>query len=133
MMPPRSASRRPARACLRTLRIVLRTNRVISGIIPIRAPLVHVLTHVEKPISIRQRRTDWLGRLAPAADISGTIEDRLVTPRVEILIQPAARRALPLGLSRKTARATTHFGQPLTISHRVEPAYSNHRLIRTRK
>src|SRR5476651_2145716 len=53
MMPPGPAPRRPPGSMRRPLRILHRRDGVIAGIVPIAAPLVHVLAHVEQAVAVR--------------------------------------------------------------------------------
>src|SRR4051794_16504503 len=52
VMAPGSSSRGSARSVWRALRVVFRGGRVIQRVVPISAPLVHVLAHVIQAVGI---------------------------------------------------------------------------------
>src|SRR6266545_684427 len=65
MVPPCAAARSAARL----------TRRVV----PVAAPLVHVLAHVEQAVAVRLAKANGLGTVAPAVGVDG---GQLVAPRV---------------------------------------------------
>src|SRR5262245_38741828 len=58
---PRTAPRHPARAGRRTGRILQRAARVIIGVVPILAPLMDVVAHVEHSEVVRRPCGDRTG------------------------------------------------------------------------
>ena len=82
------------------MRIPRRRNGVVLGIVPVRAPFVNVLAHIKEAESIGGGSADRLGTPRPTRAIAGALADGLVAPRIEALLQSAARGAFPFGLGR---------------------------------
>ena len=104
LVAPSASARSAARASRRSLRIVDRRHRVVSRVVPVGAPFVHVLAHIVKPETIGRGGAHRLGSPQPAGPISKPLEHRLIAPRINLLLQPAARRKFPLGLRRQPER-----------------------------
>ena len=102
LVPPGPPARSAPRARRRPLRIVDGRNRIVSRVVPVGAPFVHVLAHVVKPETIGRGGADRLGSPHPAGLISRPLENRLIAPRINLLLQPSARREFPLGLRRQS-------------------------------
>src|ERR1022692_903508 len=89
VVPPRSASRRAADAVLRTARILRGRGGVVRGSVPIAAPLVNVLAHVEQAVAIRLAEAGGFRAVMPTA---GGNRRQGVAPRVEALWKAATDR-----------------------------------------
>src|ERR1017187_5958361 len=114
-MPPCPAARRPPRTRHRPPWIMLRRRRVVAGIVAVRAPFVNVLAHVEKPVPVGWRRPYRLRAFSPAVLVVLPFEKPLVAPRIQVLLQPAARRPLPLGFGRKAELPVPDCRQPFAV------------------
>src|ERR1019366_10658115 len=81
MMPPRPAARRPSNPPRRPLRILALRHRVVPRVVPIRAPLMHVLAHVEESVAVRLERRHRLRPLLPPPRL---VHPRLIAPGIEL-------------------------------------------------
>src|ERR1700730_4577296 len=123
-MPPGAAARRFSAAALRPSRAALRRVLVIARVVPVRAPLVHVIAHVEQAVPVGLVQSYALGTEFPARSVIRQRFGRRVAPGKERSLRASARGTLPFGLARKTVRAVhaaTDLAKPCGISLRVEP------------
>src|ERR1700692_2563610 len=123
-MPPGAAARRFTAAAFRPSRIALRRVLVITRVIPVRAPLVHIIAHVEQAVPVGLVQSYALGTEFPARRVIRQRFRRSVTPRKERSLGTSARGPFPFGLARQTVRvmyAATDLAKPCGIRLRVEP------------
>src|SRR5690349_12074471 len=71
MVAPRPAARSLAAAALRALRIAVRRNGIVSGVIPVGTPFVDVVAQVVEAISVRRVKSNLLGAILPARSVIG--------------------------------------------------------------
>src|SRR5215472_4663265 len=133
VVPPGSASRGPARAGDRTLRVALRRDGVVAGIEPVGAPFMHVCANIEKAVGVELPGPHGLGAGFPACGVVRKRFRRFVTPGELLLIETAAGGALPLSFGGQTKIATDERAQPLAISSRIKPGNRNDGLARIGK
>src|ERR1700680_4206047 len=123
-MPPGAAARRFTAAALRPSRIALRRVLVIARVVPVCAPLVHVIAHVEQAVPVGLVETYALRTEFPARRVIRQRFRRSVTPGKERSLGASPRGTLPFGLARQTVRAVhaaTDLAKPCGIRLRVEP------------
>jgi len=65
------------------LRISFRRVTVVAGVVPVDAPLMHVVAKVVKPVGVGRIKTDRLGPTLPTPEVVGKHLGRRVSPRVE--------------------------------------------------
>src|SRR5690349_22242331 len=65
VVPPRSATRCATAALVRSLWIALRAALVIMSVVPVCAPLVHVVAHIEEPVRVRRAEPHALRAILP--------------------------------------------------------------------
>ena len=95
VMPPGSPSRCAPRARGRALRILGGRDCIVLRIVAVRAPFVNVLADIEEPESIGRGNAHRLRPARPTRAIPGALTDGQITPRIETLLESAARGAFP--------------------------------------
>src|ERR1017187_5182289 len=95
VVAPCAASRRAADAVRGALRVHGGRDGVPGRIVPIAAPLVNVLAHVEQAVAIRLAEAGGFRAVMPTA---GGNRRQRVAPRVEALRRAATSGEFPLGL-----------------------------------
>src|SRR5438874_12282110 len=70
VVPPRSATRCAAAALLRPLWVPLRAALVIMRVVPVRAPLVNIIAHIEQPVRVRRAEPHTLRAILPTARVA---------------------------------------------------------------
>src|SRR5262245_125208 len=103
-MPPRAAPRRLAGSRLGPARILFRRIVVVAGVVPARAPLVHVLAHVVQAVSVRRRGRYRLRTPVPPRRVIRPRERVLVAPGEQLLLQATPRGKLPFCFGRQPDR-----------------------------
>src|ERR1035437_1985992 len=98
LMPPGAASGRAADAVRGALRIDGVRGGVVGRVVPIAAPFVNVLAHVEEPVSVGLALADGFGSVAPTVGLDG---GQRVAPRIELLWRTAAGGKFPFGFGRQ--------------------------------
>jgi len=115
LMSPRAAARDTPRARRRARWIAIRRDAIVVGGVPVAAPFVDVLAHVEESVAVRCACSDSLRPVERAFVM------RIIAPRVMIPFDSASRGTLPLRLGRQSKTAATAIAQPLAISRGVSP------------
>src|SRR6202158_1336469 len=100
VMPPGATAGRATPAPLWTRRIALRRNRVVAHLIPVAAPLMHVFADVIQAKSVRRVLPHRLRALLPPLFVVGQRLQRSVSPGIELVLDSATCRTLPLRLRR---------------------------------
>src|SRR6266481_3367448 len=130
VVPPRAATRCPAATHCRPLWISLRRASVVSGVVPIGTPFVHVVAKVVEPVRVRRIQSDRLGPFFPATRIFGEVFRRRVSPRVKRILHATSGGAFPLGFGGQSIMLRARDREPFTIRHRIQPGHCHHRLFR---
>ncbi len=129
-MPPRAAPRSPARSALRPRRIPFRRPPVVAIVVPVRAPFMHVVADVVKPVSIWRIQAHRLRpQLPPLAVIGNHLRSR-ISPGIQQTLRAAARRTLPFGFARQTIAFASDAAEPLAVIRRRIPRHRHHRHFR---
>src|ERR1019366_4331463 len=123
VVPPCSASGCAAGSALGTWRVYPGRPAVIGRVVPIAAPFVNVLAHVEEAVAVRFALAHGFGTVPPTAGVHG---GQGVAPGVETLLEPAPRGKFPLGLGGQAHRPIPLAGEPLAVRHGIEPAHAHH-------
>src|ERR1017187_3447449 len=90
LVPPGASARSAPCARGRPLRILDGRDGIVSRVVPVGAPFVHVLAYVVKAEGVGRGGAYRLGRVGPAGVVAGALEHRLIPPRINLLLQPAA-------------------------------------------
>src|SRR5467141_175481 len=130
MMPPRPAPRSPPRAALRPQRISFRRAPVVTVVVPIGAPFMHVVAEIVESKSIRRIQPHGLRSQLPPLVVIGNHLRRRIAPRVQQTLRAAASRTLPFGFARQTIAFAGHAAQPLAVAHGLVPRYGHHGHLR---
>lgn len=101
MMPPRPPARSFALPLLRTARIALRRNYIVTGIVPIVAPFVNVVAKVVNAKSVRSILRHDFRTVLPAPRIIRKSLRRIVAPGKLPLLQISTSRSLPFRFTGK--------------------------------
>src|SRR5215469_4185922 len=80
--------------------VALGRDRIIVRLVPVAAPLVHVLADVVKAEGVGRVTGDPIGSVLPACGVVGKRFRRRIAPGKEPALHAAARCALPFGLRR---------------------------------
>src|SRR5579864_1615168 len=123
-----SFARRQHRTLFRTLRIALGRTGVAVRVVPVAAPLMHVVADVVEAEAIWHIAAHSLRPVLPPDRIVGQRLRRIVSPGKLLLLKTAAGSALPLGLCRQAISPSSLHTQPFTIAACFEPGDSGHRL-----
>src|ERR1019366_4015215 len=94
VVPPGAASGRASDAARGALRVHGGRDCVVGRIVPIAAPFVNVLAHVEEPVSVGLALADGFGAITPT---TGLQRRQLVAPGIETLRKTAAGGIFLLG------------------------------------
>src|ERR1019366_5878112 len=92
VVPPSAASGCAAGSALGALRVYRGRPAVIGRVVPIAAPFVNVLAHVEEAVPVGLALPHWLGTVPQTARFHG---GQRVAPGVEALGKPAADGEFP--------------------------------------
>src|ERR1700677_2177125 len=132
MVPPRSSARGFALALLRPTRIAIRRAGVVRGIVPIAAPLVHIVTKVVNAKRVRSILRHDFGTVQPASGIvrQGWRRIVIVAPGKLLLLHVAARCPLPLRLAGKPVGPASLRCEAFAVILRFAPRNASHRLLR---
>src|SRR6266545_513153 len=127
-MAPGAAARGATRAALWAARIRRRRDRVIRGVVPVRAPLVDIGRDAieTKCIWLAERDRPRARKRTPS--LVGNPRRDFVAPWKCGTVDAAARGALPFSFGRKPFGAA-FAGPPRAIRHRVMPAHADDRTI----
>ena len=101
LVPPGPASRGSPRSSRWTLRIARGRVRIVTLVVPVRAPLVNVLRNVVKPKSIRLPQTNSLGSVQPELKVVRLKLRSFIAPRVQLAFESSPRGSFPLSFCRK--------------------------------
>ena len=96
--------------------------------IAIEAPFVHVVRHVEKPISVRRRGRHVVGALERTAKTRMPAAREIVPPREPKAIETSARRLFPFGFGGESYVETGFLRKPPTIGDCFQPIHTDDRL-----
>lgn len=130
LMAPGAAARCFAIAGLRAARISLRRIRVISGLVPVGAPLMHVVTEIVESIRIRWVKAHLLRPIFPSRGIIGNLIRRRISPGIQCVVHAAASCAFPFGFRRQAVLSGGDGFQPFAIGDCVMPGDCDNRLSR---
>src|SRR5262245_16970122 len=125
-MPPGAAARYATNPTAGSGRVALRSIAVVFRVVPIGAPLVHVLAHLVEPIAVRSIITDALWTASPPRHVVRQQLRRFIPPGKEFAVQPAPRRPLPLRFRWQAKFSPRHSRQPRAIVGGVKPGNRNH-------
>jgi hypothetical protein len=125
MMPPRATSRSPAAPASRPLRISFRRALVVSAVVPVRAPLMHIIAKIVEPICIRRIQTHRLRPQLPPHRIIWNCLRHSISPRIQQSFHSTTRRAFPFRFARQAIIFSRRCAQPLAITHRLVPRHRN--------
>src|ERR1039457_4351512 len=123
VVPPCSASRRAAGSALAALRVYRGRPAVIRRVVPIGAPFVNVLAHLEEAVPVGLAMAGGFGAVPPTAGIDG---GQFVAPGVEALLEAAAGGEFPLGLGGQEHPPIPLAGEPLAVRRGIEPSHDHH-------
>src|ERR1035437_1922220 len=123
VVPPCAASGRAADAVRGALRVHGGRGGVVGRIVPIAAPLVNVLAHVEEPVSVGLALADGFGAITPT---TGLQRRQLVAPGIETLRKTAAGGIFPLGFGGQADGHIPLGGEPVAGRHGIEPTDADH-------
>src|ERR1017187_935013 len=123
VVPPSTASRCAADTVRGALRVHGRRRRVPGRIVPIGAPFVNVLAHVEEAVPVGRALAHGFGTVPPTAGVHG---GQFVAPGVEAFGKAAARGEFPLGFGGQAHRPIPVASEPLAVRRGVEPAHAHH-------
>src|SRR5215472_5104242 len=134
VMSPRAPARgfagRLHRTVLGSLWIPLWRDGVVIGVIPVAAPLVHVVTNVVQAEGVGRVLRDGLRPVLPARSVMRQQLRRIISPGKLLLLLHSAHRALPLGFGWKPESASGLRTQPLAIANSFMPRHSRNGLMR---
>src|ERR1017187_7551817 len=123
VVPPCSASRRAAGSALAPLRVYRGRPAVIRRVVPIGAPFVNVLAHVEEAVPVGLAMADGFGAVPPTAGIDG---GQFAAPGLEPRLEPSAGGEFPLALGGQAPRPIPLAGEPLAVRRGIEPIHAHH-------
>lgn len=126
-MPPGSTSGNAPPTGGRALRIHERGPGIVVRRVPVQAPLVNIVSHVEKTVGIGGFLTHG-PRTSPPSLIAGDRFWVRVTPGV-LRIAPPLGGLFPLGFGRKSIWLASHRRKPNAVRSRVEPVDPDDRQI----
>src|SRR3990170_3012566 len=137
LMAPRPTAGRPPLTLRRPARVPLGRAPVVSRVVPIQTPFVDDPGEVVEAEPVREELLDTgrpIGRESLLLQNHSEEPDRvLIAPGVGLVLEPAPRPALPLGLGRQAGWPLRHCGEPRAVGDRVDPAHPDDRLGRVTK
>ena len=101
LVPPGAASRGSPRSSRWTLRIARGRFRIVTLVVPVRAPFVNVLRYVVKPESIRSPQPNSLGPVQPELKVIRLKLRTVISPCVQLAFESSPRGSFPLRFCRK--------------------------------
>src|SRR6266581_9300076 len=102
VVAPRPATRSAPAALCSPRRIPLRRMRVVTHIVPIGAPLVHVVSQVVEAEGAGRVQSDALRPVFPTLAVIGNLLGGRVAPGIQRAFRAAPRGMLPFGLGGET-------------------------------
>src|SRR5579862_4802087 len=132
VVPPRASARSPALSRVGSLRIVPRRLREVIGLVPIRAPLMHIFTKVVNAVRIWRglphgQRSQHIP--APTLLVCCAALWHVITPGIEPAFVTSTRGSLPFSLGGQAIVAARRARQPLAIFLRLDPTDGHDRMV----
>lgn len=124
-MAPRAAARGFAQAALGPARIAVGRNGIVIRVVPVAAPLMHIVADVVKAEGIGDVMSHGLGAVLPALSVVRERLRRVFSPGKLLLLDAAPGGSLPLGLGRKAVAAGGLCAQPAAIQRGFVPGNSD--------
>jgi len=109
--------------------IVIGRDGVVVGIVPIAAPFVDVVAHIEEAEGVGSVAGHGVRPGLPAGGVVGERLRRVIAPGKIMLLEVAAGGVLPFGFGGKTKAATGLLGEPAAVAIGVKPGDACDRLL----
>src|SRR5439155_26549732 len=124
LVPPGATPADAAYAGFGARRILRRGDGVIVFGVPIHAPFVHIVSDVEKTVTVRTPFSHSFGSCPFALKVLYLIW-WLISPGIVCTFETAAARLLPLGFCGQSEGIAQCSRQPFAVRYCGEPAHTN--------
>src|SRR5579864_3232527 len=99
-------------------------------IVPIRAPLVNVVAHIEKTVWVRRIETHGFRTVPLSLGVLWQLLGPGISPAIEPPLDACTRGPLPLRFRGQSIIPRGDLAKPFAKSDGIKPRWPNHRLLR---